>query len=417
MNVRATRFPLFDSLRAIAALSVLGTHVAVVSGVAASESVLRPYTARLDVGVSIFFVISGFLLYRPFVRARLNDEPSPRTGAYAWRRFLRIVPAYWVALTAVALVLGLHYVFTVAGALRYYGFAQIYDGDTAFLGITQAWSLCIEVTFYAFLPLWAWGMRRLRASERRRRVRHELVGVALLALASLGYKAAVLSFVDPATLSEPQPPWLMPLPSFLDQFALGMALAVLSVWYEDRERPPRPLRALDRWPALGWLAAGLAFWAVSTQIGLSGVFGERLSDAQWNERHLLFAVVAVGLVAPAVFGDQARGAVRRLLANRALLYLGLVSYAIYLYHLALLTQLSRWDAAELLGAGTPLAYAAWAVAGLAGSVLLATLSYYAVERPALSLKRLAGPLETPAPEEAIAEPAPIVPPAAARSGS
>ena len=53
---------------------------------------LRQFAARLDVGVAIFFLISGFLLYRPFVFARLGGEERPSTGAYAWRRFLRIVP-------------------------------------------------------------------------------------------------------------------------------------------------------------------------------------------------------------------------------------------------------------------------------------------------------------------------------------
>ena len=45
--------------------------------------------------MSIFFVISGFLLYRPFVVRKLRGEPFPSIGGYAIRRFLRIVPAYW----------------------------------------------------------------------------------------------------------------------------------------------------------------------------------------------------------------------------------------------------------------------------------------------------------------------------------
>ena len=51
---------------------------------------------RLEVGVAIFFCISGFLLYRPFVVAHHRAQAMPAVGAYAWRRFLRIVPAYWV---------------------------------------------------------------------------------------------------------------------------------------------------------------------------------------------------------------------------------------------------------------------------------------------------------------------------------
>src|SRR5918911_5479930 len=107
MNARADRFPLFDSLRAIAALSVFAAHAYLILEGFGSPNPLRDVLVRLDVGVTIFFVISGFLLYRPFVRARLRSAPPPRPLAYAWRRLLRIAPAYWVALTIIAVWLGL----------------------------------------------------------------------------------------------------------------------------------------------------------------------------------------------------------------------------------------------------------------------------------------------------------------------
>src|SRR3954470_1351783 len=111
VNVRAERFPLMDSLRAVAALSVLAFHAAFFAGMYTSDSPLRPYLAQPLAGVTVFFVISGFLLYRPFVRARAADDPAPRASAYAWRRFLRIVPAYWLALTVIAVWLSLDTVF------------------------------------------------------------------------------------------------------------------------------------------------------------------------------------------------------------------------------------------------------------------------------------------------------------------
>ena len=93
-----------------------------------SDSPLRPYLAQPIAGVTVFFVISGFLLYRPFVRrAARRGEPAPDTRAYAWRRFLRIVPAYWLALTVIAIWLSLDTVFDPAWHIPvFYGFAQIY---------------------------------------------------------------------------------------------------------------------------------------------------------------------------------------------------------------------------------------------------------------------------------------------------
>ena len=132
MNVRANRFPLVDSLRAIAALCVLLTHTAVAAGISGNpHSVLSPYAQRLDVGVAIFFLISGLLLYRPFVAGAVSRPCRRRpSGPYAWRRFLRIAPAYWLALTVTALWVGTSAyelgVFSSSGFPTYYLLAQTY---------------------------------------------------------------------------------------------------------------------------------------------------------------------------------------------------------------------------------------------------------------------------------------------------
>src|SRR4051794_15995274 len=120
MERRAPRFPHVDSLRAIAALAVLGTHAALYAGAVHPGSHVGRYAQRLEVGVAVFFVISGFLLYRPYVAARVAGIDGPRVGPYAWRRFLRIVPAYWVALTISALALGTAGVFTADGIPTFY---------------------------------------------------------------------------------------------------------------------------------------------------------------------------------------------------------------------------------------------------------------------------------------------------------
>src|SRR5439155_8306716 len=93
-------------------------------------SIVGRYAQRLEVGVAIFFVISGFLLYRPFAASRAAGQPAPRTGPYAWRRVLRIVPAYWLALTVTVVVLGRWEVFHPAHLLTFYGRGQAYRGPT-----------------------------------------------------------------------------------------------------------------------------------------------------------------------------------------------------------------------------------------------------------------------------------------------
>jgi peptidoglycan/LPS O-acetylase OafA/YrhL len=158
LNVHATRFPLMDSIRAIALLAVVAAHASFFMSVGGATSLSH---LRFDFSVRVFFMISGFLLYRPFVRARLREWEAPSTAAYFWRRLLRIVPAYWVALTAIAIWLGISYVFSARGVPTYYGFAQVYQPGWAVGGLPQAWSLCVEVLFYVMLPAWAWLMRRV----------------------------------------------------------------------------------------------------------------------------------------------------------------------------------------------------------------------------------------------------------------
>ena len=76
---RLHRLPLVDSLRAIAALSVLLYRA---SGFSSLNTVtgVGPYLQHLDVGVAVFFVISGLLLYRPFALAHLRETPSQLSG-------------------------------------------------------------------------------------------------------------------------------------------------------------------------------------------------------------------------------------------------------------------------------------------------------------------------------------------------
>ena len=133
--------------------------------------------------MAIFFVISGFVLYRPFA-GRLDGRRC-RCWAATRARALRIVPAYWLALTVSAIALGLAGVLTHR-LVTYYGFGQIYSQDTLTGGLVQAWTLCVEVTFYAFLPCGrgcCGGARRPRAILRRE-------ALAGLAAASLAWKAA-----------------------------------------------------------------------------------------------------------------------------------------------------------------------------------------------------------------------------------
>jgi peptidoglycan/LPS O-acetylase OafA/YrhL len=260
VNARADRFYLVDSLRGVAALMVLAVHVSWVSGASDLGTWSAPWFARLESAFAMFFAISGFLLYRPFVRARLMGEPPLSARAYGWRRFLRIVPAFWVALTVIAIWLG-DDLWNPYELVRNFGFLQLYYGAGPNDVIPQAWTLSVEVAFYALLPVWAALMRRLPGRDFGARLRTELVAVSTVVVGSLAYTAVLVysHAVDPIPYSPKR--LLASLPGYMDHIGLGMLLAVVSVWVLDRDGAlPQPLRILARFPSLAW---GIALAAPS----------------------------------------------------------------------------------------------------------------------------------------------------------
>src|SRR5437016_10699788 len=105
------RFPCFDGLRAIAAIAVVFHHAAFTTafelrGVRVPGTqhtvLIGHYFARMDAGVQVFFLISGFLLYRPFVAAAFSGRAPRDLRSYFRNRLLRIYPAYWVAFVGIA---------------------------------------------------------------------------------------------------------------------------------------------------------------------------------------------------------------------------------------------------------------------------------------------------------------------------
>jgi peptidoglycan/LPS O-acetylase OafA/YrhL len=393
LTVRPRHFPLFDSLRAIAFTCVLFTHASVFAGLEQTGTRLSALYLRLDVGVEIFFAISAFLLYRPFVAARVAGGPAPLTRVFAWRRFIRIVPPYWLILTLVCIWIGAPIVFHGDHFFFFYGLAQVYNPDTQTLeALPQAWSLCVEATFYLFLPVYSCLMRRLPASTREQRVRQELIAAGVLVAIGVGYTA----LIGPSGGGPFGVGWHFALPAFIDYFAIGIALATLSVAYEDGRPLPAGLRVVERFPSLAWLMAAVALVAVSWWVGI-GAFGVRYGYWPNVWRHCLYGVIALGVVLPAAFGNPNRGVVRKILSNRALLYIGMVSYAAYLLEFAVLTQLSSWHFKSASDSTTPYI---WFVAPYILTIGLASISWYAFERPVISLKRLVkgsprGPVKEP----------------------
>jgi peptidoglycan/LPS O-acetylase OafA/YrhL len=374
------RFPLFDSLRGLAVLAVLAFHVFMLTGALARSGIGDVVAVAGAQGPPVFFAISAFLLYRPWVAARAAGRRAPSTMRYGRRRVLRILPAYWFALTALAIFPGIAGVFT-GDWWRYYFFLQLYDTGTLGLGIPVAWTLCVEVTFYLLLPLWAFAARRARP-------RRELVALALVAAAGIAVQVAAgrEAIADIAGQS---------LVGQCTWFALGMALAIVSV-----AGGGRAARAIAARPVASMAGAMVAF-ALLVPLrhepgGLLGIVAALQTTQPYHELLLdivLTALMVALLLAPAIWDTPAR-LPQRLLGAAPLAWLGLISYGVFLWHLTIAQLLIQPAApehfeadglglAERIGDGvTPIAL----VLTLAASCAVATASYRWIELPFLRRK-------------------------------
>ena len=389
-------FPAFDGLRAIAAGAVLLHHAGFQTGYGPNRR-FGEILAHGDAGVSIFFLISGFLLYRPFVAAHLDGRRTQSADRFWWRRILRIFPAYWVALIVIYIAFGF-----AQGALHgprdvltYFGLFQIYDPRRFFNGINQAWSLSTEISFYVFLPFYAWAIRRIAAklSGRVSVLRVEVIGLVVLYLTSIVWRVGWYLY-DPYwqryDVNHPQNLFPAPhaalatqywLPSFLDLFAMGMGLALVSAWIVKRGIVPRAIAFIGRHPGLCWVAAGATYWVVCFAVGLPRDLTP-LTGEQAMVRQLLYGLTAFFLLLPAVFGPQDRGLVRKFLCWAPMAFLGLISYGVYIWHEAWIAQVFKWSGYQVFNA--PLIPVV--LFGAALTILTATASYYLIERPILRWK-------------------------------
>ena len=159
-----------DGLRAIAALMIFFGHVFVNADPGqAFENYggAKDIVGRLDLGLGLFFALSGYLITRPFLRSFILDTGRPDVRRFARNRVLRIVPAFYVVAAIVLLRFGLDGAISPTPdnpsgtgpasewwqILSVFTFTQSYTGGSATLPLGQAWSLDAEAAFYIAIPI------------------------------------------------------------------------------------------------------------------------------------------------------------------------------------------------------------------------------------------------------------------------
>ena len=387
-GARLRSFPCLDGVRAFAALTVIAFHltpfvVGVDPGSVPSLFVL--HVATLDrFGVVIFFMLSGFLLYRPFVIAQLDGARRPRTGAFWLRRGARIFPGYWFALIG-SMLLGVA-IFNQHDLASYtvaFGLLGTYHAYGLFsYGLRVTWSLIVEVAFYALLPGFG-GIARLFSGKASRSsvLRSNLVVVIVLIV--IGMLSRYISIFVISDWSGPATTWFPLynlgawLPSYIDMFAFGMLLAIASACRETGGVNIRALRIFAERPWASWSIAAVLVIALG-RAGMAngpGLFNLQPSSAFIREEIAIIAAFAILL--PAVIPGVRLGSLRRILASKPFFFCGTVAFGAYLWHFPILILIERWSQSiSALNSALPFATLALALTGLA-----AYISYVLVEAP------------------------------------
>jgi len=379
-----------DGVRAVAALGVLVYHVAATAG-----SITNPAGARWlfnggQVGVPIFFALSGLLLYRPWAAAVLEDRPAPRVGTYLRKRVLRIMPAYWVVIVVYMVTAGRDYLDDAVAWVSLLTLTQTYIPDSLISGLGwesalgpahlgQLWSLVVEVAWYVSLPFTAailgWYARRKRTADVGVRARRLLIGIGVYGALSFPYTALMF-------WPERYPDMGLWLPRFFVWFAIGMALAVVTVWARLDER--RPVAAVcravsDSWAAC-WVAAATLYVVASTPA--TGPVTLQVPDEFWTStlRLVVDGLLAAALLAPVALAPAGHRALGLVLGNPVMRYLGRISYSLFLWQLLIIV--GWYEASDRVFRGNlttdlPLLAAA--------SIAAAAVSHHLVERPVLRL--------------------------------
>lgn len=325
-NLRKKKIPGLDGLRGIAALSVLGLHDQVMSH---RDALGRIFVGRF--GVQIFFVISGFLITWLLLQEEQKDGTVNRAAFY-WRRAFRLLPGLFAYLlwqyfhrppflTRAGMI---------AAALYFSNYYQIIRGTLGLQGLGHTWSLAVEEHFYLI-----WPQVFLFVHDRRKLLRGCLMVAALQVVWRLaaGFRGELL-YAEFSTETASA--------AVLIGCSLGLVL-----WYLPH-RLPRFL-----------LHRGMTPVCLAVIVGL----GQLSASAQ------LWWGIPLGVPCTAILVLQAITYDGRLLNNPVALFLGRISYSVYLWAYVAIIAIQHFG------------HDRFHLPAFAAAIVLGSASYYLIEHP------------------------------------
>lgn len=367
-------YAVLTGLRGCAALWVFAYHTWALGGmpqlawnVRGATIDLTPPIALGGAGVTVFFVLSGFLLSLPFARWQAGIGAKPLFSRYLFRRIARVFPAYYAQLAILLLIapLGTGLASLPDGAVLWRHLLMLFVpppiGTSPINGVW--WTLPIEFSFYLLLPFLAALLRGNRWWW--------------LVLGAMGamwiWRHGVVTHFSDAPLPLRVSASYQLAGSF-DMFGLGMFAAVAHCHWNCL--PPR----LHVWIATRWAAfVGIAVLVVASY------WLAHNRPSYWADNAIFYLwtpLLSLGTVVLILGGLHGNAVLARLFGHPMIVFSGVVSYSVYLWHLPVLHALV--PVAEQLETGI------WrlvvlAVAAVVCTFVISTISYLLVERPVIQL--------------------------------
>jgi len=372
--------PALHGLRGLAALAVAASHVAALTTRSSQPGWLAVWLTPTGLtAVVLFFLLSGFLVLGPLLRAHQEGRPRPSVFRFVAQRALRVYPTYWFILVVAVVVFEVDRFAADEWPLMLSLTYVLRDGMFP-RGLFVAWTLAVEMVFYVVGPLVVGAMYLVAGLGRSVAARRRVQGVVLCLVPIVLVAVSIASRL----LGDDEGSFAAAVAASTPLVVTSLVVGCAGAYALNRGRPPAAIVDLAKRPWLcGLLALGL-YWLVTLldlPLGLVGVAPAK-GAAWYTFLSIAFSVV---LVLPAVLDRRGTSAYHRFLGSAPLRWLGELSYGIYLWHMPVLGLLARrFDIQGRTSAHIP------ALLGtLALSLVMAVLSYVLVEQPVRRLSKRA----------------------------
>jgi len=371
--------PGMDGLRAIAALAVFFVHFNqnVHLTLEAGPFDLERFLSNGNTGVALFFTLSGLLLSLPFWRSKIACVAPPDTGKYALRRIARILPAYYFCLFAIVIAKSLAGSGTSWNNILSHMFFIYNISDWNILSLNQPfWTLAVEMQFYILLPLFFLAFRKLPANATFYAfiilipVLYLLNHVLVTAIQSHASWPIQQLFIWPFAFYLRGPDsWVLTYSTLahLPHFLIGVVAAKVFADISSRGKNATGYRPI--YDIL--IAASVCCIVLILSTGLDEVL--QIPNGRYN-----FPVVPLLLAVIVVCVPLSRLA-SRFLETSVMVWLGVISYGIYIYHYPVQKIISRLLATvDLSVVDHPVLFG---LSSLVVTLLCSQVSYLLVEAP------------------------------------